>query len=147
MSDSQPPRSWDNFMAAGKRTNIFGQPEEETGYRAFKPCSPGDVLSVELVPADATRPGYEISYFQSWTVRFLGDTMLAILCPSSQLVVFIEGRKLGELRARLRERRIAAIYEHNQATHGPVADDAASVTTIRVELSNDSEAVHRWSKP
>lgn len=129
--------------------SIFGGQADGSadGYRAFKACAPGAVSTLDLVPSSSSKPGYEISYFQSWTLRYLGNEMIAILCTGAGLIVFVEGRNLGELRDRLRERRISAIYEYDPATHGPVDPKSSVVTTLRVEMSNDLYAVHQWQKP
>lgn len=140
MSDEHSQGTWQRHFN-GK------QDDEPNGYRAFKPCAPGEVTSVDLVPASPERPGYEISYFQSWMTRYFGDTMLAILCPATEVIVFIEGRNLTELRRRLRERRVEAIYEYNPARDGASANDATVVTSIRVEVGNDMAAIHNWQKP
>lgn len=134
-------KQWQEFF--GPRPD--SDPSE--GYRAFKPCGPGAVSTLDLVPSSPHKPGYEISYFQSWTVRYLGSEMVAILCPGAGLIVFIEGRNLDDLRDRMRERRIAAIYEYDAATHGQIDPKAPVVTTLRVEMSNDLDAVHQWQQP
>lgn len=143
MTDEAPHGmdAWSQRMGFGRN-----EPEPE-GYQAFRACAPGEVMSVELVPGDPTRPGFEIGFFQNWTVRFLEDREIAILCPAASLIVFIEGRNLNDLRRRLRERRIAGIYEHNPATHGKIDPNAAIVTSIKVEMTNDLDAIHSWQSP
>lgn len=136
MSDSYS-RSWhDRILQAAS-----------DGYRAFKPCAPGTVSTLDLVPSSPSKPGYEISYYQSWTVRYLGSELIAILCTGAGLIVFIEGKNLNELRDRLRERRISAIHEYDAATHGTLDTKAPVVTALRVEMSNDLDAIHQWQKP
>jgi hypothetical protein len=139
--DSTHSKQWQEFFGA--------RPDRESseGYRAFKPCGPGAVSTLDLVPSSPLKPGYEISYFQSWTVRYLGSELIAILCPSAGLIVFVEGRNLDDLRDRMRERRIAAIYEYDAVTHGQIDPKAPVVTTLRVEMSNDLDAIHRWQTP
>jgi hypothetical protein len=152
MTDKSPPARPIESLTGGNKNGAWkpnpfaGEPEQE-GYQAFKTCGPGDVMSIDLVPADTGREGYEIGYFQNWTVRYLADSSVAILCPAAGLIVFIEGRNLGELRKRLRERRIAAIYEHNPATYGVPPNNAAVVTAIKVEMSGDLNAIHGCQKP
>lgn len=114
----------------------------DDGYQPFKQCQPGSVMSFDLVPAGSDKHGYEISYFQNWVIRYMGDWMIGILCPSTSTNVFIEGRNLGNLRQLLRQRRVEAIYEYHPDRHGPLPNDAPVVTEIRVEINNDLDAIH-----
>jgi len=58
------------------------------------------------------------------------------------MIVFIEGRNLNDLRKRLRERRIAAIYEYNPQTHGELPTIATVVTSIHLEMRGDPETLY-----
>lgn len=116
---------------------------DDHSYRAYKSCKPGSVMSIDLVPGKPEiDPGFEIHYFQNWTVRYMGDWMLGIFCASTRTNVFIEGRKLTNLREKIRQRRIEAIYEYNAQRDGPLDNDAEVVTKIKVEIDNDLEAIH-----
>ena len=134
----------DDWLSSGRDPFPSGPPVAEgKEYVPFKQCQPGSVMSFDLVPGNCDQPGFEISYFQNWTIRYMGDWMIGILCPASNTNVFIEGRNLGNLRQLLRQRRIEAVYEYNPELHGTLPNDAPAVTGIRVEIANDLNAIHQ----
>lgn len=115
-----------------------GPPAELEGrYVPYKSCQPGAVLSFELVRARPDQfPGCEVPYFQPIVPYFLGDTQLALCCPSISLTVFLEGERLTKLRALLRARRIEAFYEWDHIA--PLFDpEDAVITLMRIEFSGD----------
>lgn len=144
MNDS--PSWMNNPQLSGVSDPIrSGPPHVGDGeYTPCKACSPGAVLSFEIVRARPEQDrGCEIPYFQPIVPHFLGDSLLALCCPAIALTVFIEGRNLTRLRAMLRARRIEALYEWDGKA--PLADpNDAVITVMRVELSSDVSAIERW---
>jgi hypothetical protein len=136
----RPARPIESLLSG--KNSIWNEPSPQDGYQAFRACAPGEVMSIDLVPANPDAHGHEIGYFQNWTIRYQGSRSIAILLPASDMIVFIEGHNLNDLRKRLRERRIAAIYEYNPATHGELPATATVVTSIHVEMRGDPETLY-----
>lgn len=143
MTDRPTARPIESLL--GGKGSIWNEPAQD-GYQAFRACAPGEVMSIDLVPANPDTHGHEIGYFQNWTIRYQGSRSVAILLPASDMIVFIEGRNLNDLRKRLRERRIAAIYEYNPHTHGELPATATVVTSIHVEMRGDPETLYTGAK-
>lgn len=121
-----------------------GPPTDETGYRAIRVGQPGAALGFDLVPADPTVFTLTIPYYQPITMRRIEQYgLLSLICPSSELVVHIEGRQVGKIAEALSQRRVIALHEYGEATHGPLDEGAdVVISNIKTERIGNATDVH-----
>lgn len=122
---------------SGKFHEIFGETHDDGSYRAWRTVQQGAVSSFKLVPATgAAEPVRHIPYLQPITIEHHPETgQLCLMCHSTGMTVFLEGRGLDDLADQIAEKRVKSIHVFDPATHAPPENDAAVVTQITVEKS------------
>lgn len=113
----------------------YGQ--RDATYRAWEQCQQGSVMNLKLVPAYATgEPVRQIPYLQPITIEHHRDTdQLCLMCHSTGMIVFLEGRGLEALADLIAEKRVKAINMFDDEQWPALDNEAAVVTAIRVEQS------------
>ena len=125
---------------SGKFHEMFGLDDQEDGtYRAWRTCQQGSVMNLKLVPATHTgEPVRQIPYLQPITIEHHRETdQLCLLCHSTGMVVFLEGRGLAELADLIAEKRIKAIFMFDAARWPETGNDEAQVSKITVEKPSE----------
>lgn len=120
----------------GKFQDIFGSDDQDDGtYRAWRTCQQGTTMYLKLVPAASTGdPIRHIPYLQPITIEYRPETgQLCLLCHSTEMKVFLEGRGLEELGDQIAEKRIKSVYMLDLAVHLPLNNENAVITKITVE--------------
>ncbi len=118
--------------------DYFGFGKEDDGsYRAWRTVQQGSVSSFKIVPAKgAAEPVRHIPYLQPITIELHSESgQLCLMCHSTSMTVFLEGRGLDELADQIAEKRVKSIHVFDPATHASPENDAAVVTKISVEKS------------
>lgn len=122
---------------SGKRfQEVFGRDAQDDGsYRAWRTCQQGSVMNFKIVPAhDTGQPVRQIPYLQPITIEHHRDTdQLCLLCHSTGMSVFLEGRGLEELADLIAEKRVKVITMFDQTKWPEPENDAAVVKRIAVE--------------
>ncbi|MBN9890570.1 hypothetical protein, partial [Salipiger abyssi] len=95
-------------------------------------------MNLKLVPALATgEPVRQIPYLQPITIEHHRETdQLCLLCHSTGMMVFLEGRGLEELADLIAEKRVKAIFMFDAALWPQPDNEAAVVSKISVEQSS-----------
>lgn len=122
---------------SGKFHEIFGDAQDDGSYRAWRTVQQGSVSSFKLVPAKGVaEPVRHIPYLQPITIEHHPDTgQLCLMCHSTGMTVFLEGRGLDELASQIAEKRVKSIHVFDEGVHQPVGNETPIVTSIRVEQS------------
>lgn len=92
-------------------------------------------MHLRLIPIKGSgEPIRFIPYLQSISVELTTDCdQLAVMCHVTDMLIFIEGRGLGELAAQISNKRVKSIHVFDPAAY-PEADDTKPVVTkITVE--------------
>jgi len=116
--------------------HFFGQDDQDDGsYQAWRTCQQGHVINFKIVPTFSTgEPVRQIPYLQPITIEHHRDTdQLCLLCHSTGMTVFLEGRGLEGLGDLIAEKRIKAVYMFDPNLHPQPNNDAAVITNITVE--------------
>ena len=113
----------------------YSTPLPEEGYQPWERCSPGSQAHFRLVPTvNSGEKAVYIPYLQAMSMEIdRSVTQLGLICPASRHIVFIEGRLLNELANLLSAREVRAIYVHDPAEDGEIAQSKPVVKSIRVE--------------
>ena len=112
--------------------------EDDSVYKAWQEGRYGEpVPKLLLVPAMAAgAETWRIPYLQTIVQRYDRQSgQLCLMMPSSELMVFIEGRGLDQLDELLDNRRIRSIHMFDETIHRPIGNDVPVVTNISVEQS------------
>ena len=133
--------SGDSFFDHYRKKGAFlsDEPTEDDGtYRAWRLTGThggANAQKLLLVPAGGAEQ-WRIPYLQTIVQRYdpQGE-QLCLMFPSSDMTVFIEGRGLAELDQLIEERKVRSVHVFDEAAHQPVENDAAIVTSIKVETS------------
>jgi len=124
---------------SGSFQGLFGRDEQDDGsYHAWRTCQQGNVINFKIVPTFSTgEPVRQIPYLQPITIEHHRDTdQLCLLCHSTGMTIFLEGRGLEELGDLIAEKRIKAVHMFDPELHPQLENDAAIVTGITVEQSS-----------
>lgn len=109
--------------------------EDDGSYRAWEKCQQGSVMNLKLVPATFTgEPVRQIPYLQPITIEHHRETdQLCLLCHSTGMTLFLEGRGLEALADLIAEKRVKAITMFDPNIW-PQPDNAEQIVTkITVE--------------
>lgn len=134
MSDSA---FWKHYE--GRKDPLGEQRDQEDGaYHAWQSCQQGSVMGFKLVPTISTgEPIRQIPYLQPITIEYHRDTeQLCLLCHSTGMTVFLEGRGLQELADLIAEKRIKSIVMFDPDLWPPPNYEAEIVSKITVEQSS-----------
>lgn len=110
---------------------------DESIYQAWYLASHGKPTHLELVPAGAEDPEvWRISTLQTINHKYNRQTgELCLMLPTSDMMIFLEGRGLYELGELISDRRVSSIRAFDPTIHQPIGNDAVVITAIRVEQS------------
>lgn len=121
------------------RKDPFGEhrAQEDGTYHAWQSCQQGSVMGFKLVPARATgEPIRQIPYLQPITIEYHRDTdQLCLLCHSTGMTVFLEGRGLQGLADMIAEKRVKAVFMFDPELWPQPDNETAVVNKISVENS------------
>ena len=113
--------------------------EDESIYQAWRVggLRGETVTKLLLVPAHAANPEiWRIPYLQTILQRYdRQGGQLCLMFPSSDLMVFFEGRGLDQLDQLLDSRRVRSIHMFDPDFHHPVSDDLPIITKISIQQS------------
>lgn len=122
---------------SGKRfQEVFGLDAQDDGsYHAWRTCQQGSVMNFKIVPALSTgEPVRQIPYLQPITIEHHRETdQLCLLCHSTGMTVFLEGRGLEELADLIAEKRVKTITMFDPTQWPEQGNETAVVTEISVE--------------
>jgi hypothetical protein len=125
---------------SGSFKDVFGlnDQDDETTYQPWRTCQQGATMYFKLVPPeDSDEPERHIPYLQPITIEYHRDTgQLCLLCHSTGMKIFIEGRGLAELANQIAEKRVKSVHVFDEDKYQPLGNDAAVVTGIGVEKSS-----------
>ncbi len=109
--------------------------DDDGTYRPWRTCQQGSTMYLKLVPTKGSgEKTWYIPYLQAISIELSEDkTQLCLLCHSTDMAIFIEGRGLDDLAQQISEKRVKSIHVFDPATHAPPDNDAAVVTKITVE--------------
>lgn len=109
--------------------------EDDGSYRAWRPCQQGSVANLKLVPAKASgEPVRMIPYLQPITIEYHRETeQLALLCHSTGMTVFLEGRGLEELGDLIAEKRVKAIYVFDPVVYEKPNNESPVIDKMCIE--------------
>lgn len=109
--------------------------QDDGSYRAWRTCQQGSVMNFKLVPARSTgEPVRQIPYLQPITIEHHRETdQLCLLCHSTGMTVFLEGRGLDDLADLIAEKRIKVITMFDPAQWPKPDNEAPIVTKITAE--------------
>ena len=116
----------------------FGFDDEGDGtYHAWRTCQQGATMNLKLVPASSSdQPTWQIPYLQPISIRLDPDkAQLCLICHSTDMTVFLEGRGLEDLADLISEKRVRSIHEFDAAAHHPIGNNTPIITKINVEKS------------
>lgn len=122
----------DDYWGFGKE---FGRDENDGTYRAWRTVQQSSVTNFKLVPADSSdEPEWQVPYLQPITTRYDRKSgLLCVLCHSTGMTIFVEGRGLKELADQIAEKRVKSIHVFDPAKHGKPDNDADVVIKISIE--------------
>ena len=115
---------------------VFGLDDQEDGsYHAWRTCQQGNVINFKLIPAlSAGEPVRQIPYLQPITIEHHRDTdQLCLICHTTGMTIFLEGRGLEELGDLIAEKRIKTVYMFDPALHPQPDNNQPVVAKITVE--------------
>ena len=121
---------------SGNFRAVFGLDDQEDGtYRPWRTCQQGATMYLKLVPLDdSDEPERHIPYLQPITIEHHRDTgQLCLLCHSTGMKVFIEGRGLGELADQIAEKRVKSVHVFDAGRYPKTDNEVAVVTGIMTE--------------
>lgn len=121
---------------SGNFREVFGLDDQDDGtYRPWRTCQQGATMYLKLVPLDESgEPERYIPYLQPITIEHHPDTgQLCLLCHSTGMKVFIEGRGLAELADQIAEKRVKAVHVFDAVEHSKTSNSTAVVTKISIE--------------
>jgi hypothetical protein len=124
---------------SGSFKDVFGghfDQEDETTYVPWRTCQQGATMYFKLVPPeDSDEPERHIPYLQPITIEHHRQTgQLCLLCHSTGMTVFIEGRGLAELANQIAEKRVKSVHVFDAGKHQPLGNDAAVILGIIFEM-------------
>lgn len=123
---------------SGNFREVFGLDDQDDGsYRPWRTCQQGATMYLKLVPLDdSDEPERHIPYLQPITIEHHRHTgQLCLLCHSTGMKVFIEGRGLAELADQIAEKRVKSAHVFDAGRYPPPKNEAAVVSKITVEKS------------
>ena len=126
---------------SGSFKDVFGghfDQEDETTYQPWRTCQQGATMYFKLVPPeDSDEPERHIPYLQPITIEYHRQTgQLCLLCHSTGMKIFIEGRGLAELANQIAEKRVKSVHVFDAGKYYQPNNDTAVVTEIRVDESS-----------
>ena len=85
-------------------------------------------------PEDSDEPERHIPYLQPITIEYHRKTgQLCLLCHSTGMTVFLDGRGLAELAKQIAEKRVKSVHVFNPQKHDQKGNAEMVVTKISIE--------------
>lgn len=114
---------------------VQGKTDDDEKYLAFRTSSrPGSIMTLKLVPAEATQAVVYIPYLQPITIELHPTTgQICLLCHSSHSVIFIEGDHLDQIAEAISEKRVMSVHVYDEKLHGILEESTAIVRKITFE--------------
>lgn len=112
-------------------------PEDDGTYQAWQTCQQGSVMNLKIVPNRSTgEPVRHIPYLQPITIEHHRESdQLCLLCHSTGMKIFFEGRGLEELGDLISEKRIKVITMFDATIWQNPRNGEAVVTNISTDIS------------
>ena len=122
---------WEHYRNKG----VYDDPDNESQYRAWVTCSPGDFAGFDLIPVldDTDQPEQDFSYMQIISCLYHRQGgQLSIMCYGMGYSIYLEGTRLRELKRAISERRVRSIHAFDTTRHSPPEEGAPIITKMEI---------------